>query len=95
MSLKSLREATALVTQEPFLFDDTIAANIAYGTPQASMEEIQAAAKAAAAEEFILDFPDGYQTRCGEGGMQLSGGQRQRIAIARAMLKKCSDFIIR
>ena len=94
VSLKSLRKATALVTQEPFLFDDTIAANIAYGTPQASMEEIQAAAKAAAAEEFILDFPEGYQTRCGEGGMQLSGGQRQRVAIARAMLKNAPILLL-
>lgn len=87
VTIESLRASTALVTQEPFLFDDTIAANIAYGQNNASQEDIEKAAKSAAAHDFISVLPEGYNTRCGEGGMQLSGGQRQRIAIARAMLK--------
>ncbi len=87
VTIESLRASTALVTQEPFLFDDTIAANIAYGQNNASQEDIEKAAKSAAAHDFISALPEGYNTRCGEGGMQLSGGQRQRIAIARAMLK--------
>lgn len=87
VTIESLRASTALVTQEPFLFDDTIAANIAYGQNNASQKDIEKAAKSAAAHNFISVLPEGYNTRCGEGGMQLSGGQRQRIAIARAMVK--------
>ncbi|NBB50748.1 ATP-binding cassette domain-containing protein [Rhizobium sp. CRIBSB] len=85
--LHDLRDRIALVTQEPFLFDDTLAANIAYGRPEATQTQIEAAARAAAAHEFITTLPDGYATRAGEGGLRLSGGQRQRIAIARAFLK--------
>ena len=87
VTIESLRASTALVTQEPFLFDDTIAANIAYRQNNASQKDIEKAAKSAAAHDFISVLPEGYNTRCGEGGMQLSGGQRQRIAIARAMVK--------
>lgn len=87
VTIESLRASTALVTQEPFLFDDTIAANIAYGQNNASQKDIEKAAKSAAAHDFISVLQEGYNTRCGEGGMQLSGGQRQRIAIARAMVK--------
>lgn len=87
VTIESLRASTALVTQEPFLFDDTIAANIAYGQNNASQKDIEKAAKSAAAHDFISVLPEGYNTRCGEGGMQLSGGQRQRIAVARAMVK--------
>lgn len=87
VTLESLRAATALVTQDPFLFDDTIANNIAYGVPDATKADIERAATQAAAHEFIIDMPDGYETRVGESGMRLSGGQKQRIAIARAMLK--------
>ena len=86
-SLNSLRGAIALVTQEPFLFDDTIAANIAYSRPAASRSEIEAAARDAAAHDFIAALPEGYDTVVGEAGVRLSGGQRQRIAIARAFLK--------
>ena len=86
VTLKSLRDAIAIVTQEPFLFDDTIRANIAYGKPDASDAEIEQAARQAAAHEFIVEQPKGYDTKVGEQGALLSGGQRQRIAIARAML---------
>jgi len=87
ITLASLRGAIALVSQEITLFDDTIKANIAYGRLGAADAEIVAAAKAAAADEFIRRLPQGYDTMVGEHGVKLSGGQRQRIAIARAMLK--------
>ena len=87
VSLRSLRDQTALVTQETVLFDDTIAANIAYGVPGADRARIEAAARAAHAEEFILHLPERYDARIGERGQRLSGGQRQRLAIARAILK--------
>jgi ATP-binding cassette subfamily B protein len=87
LQLKSLRRHIGIVLQEPFLFSQTIAENIAYGRPDASPEEIVAAAKAAHAHDFILDVLDeGYDTRVGERGVTLSGGQKQRIAIARALL---------
>ncbi len=86
VTLSSLRRHTGLVLQDPFLFRTTIAENIAYGRPGATLDEIIAAAKAAHAHGFILDFPDGYETRVGERGVTLSGGQKQRVAIARALL---------
>ncbi len=86
LELKSLREHIGIVLQSPFLFSQTIAENIAYGRPQASYEEIVAAAKAAHAHEFIVGFPGGYDTAVGERGVTLSGGQKQRVAIARALL---------
>jgi len=86
LRLKELRQHTGIVLQDPFLFSQTIGENIAYGRPDASFEEIVAAAEAARAHDFILNTPDGYDTRVGERGVTLSGGQKQRIAIARALL---------
>ena len=94
LKLHDLRSKIALVTQEPFLFDDTVAANIAYGRPGASQAEIEAAADAAAAHDFITALPEGYATRAGEAGLRLSGGQRQRIAIARAFLKDAPILLL-
>ena len=87
VTLKSLRDAIALVSQEVTLFNDTVRANILYGRPDASEDEMIDAAKAAAAHSFIAQLPDGYDTVVGERGLRLSGGQRQRLAIARAMLR--------
>ncbi|HEY63453.1 MAG TPA: ABC transporter ATP-binding protein [Caldilineae bacterium] len=86
VTLRSLRRQIGVVLQDTLLFATTIRENIAYGRPDASEEEIIAAAKAAHAHEFIISFPDGYDTMVGERGITLSGGQRQRIAIARALL---------
>jgi ATP-binding cassette subfamily B protein len=82
----SLRSAIGLVMERGFLFSDTIRANIVYGRPDATDEQIAAAAKAAAADEFIAELPDGYETVIGEQGLTLSGGQRQRVALARALI---------
>ncbi|MBQ2858791.1 MAG: ATP-binding cassette domain-containing protein, partial [Alphaproteobacteria bacterium] len=86
-TLKSLRENIADVSQSVFLFNGTIEDNIKYGREDATHDEVIAAARAANADEFINEFPNGYQTPVGEGGALLSGGQKQRIAIARAILK--------
>jgi subfamily B ATP-binding cassette protein MsbA len=94
VTLESLRRHIALVTQEPFLFDDTVRANIAYSRPGASQAEIEAAAAAAAAHDFIRALPGGYDTAVGEAGARLSGGQRQRIAIARAFLKDAPILLL-
>jgi subfamily B ATP-binding cassette protein MsbA len=94
VTLASLREQIALVTQEPFLFDDTIRANIAYARPDATQVEIQDAARAAAAHDFITALPQGYDTPVGELGSRLSGGQRQRVAIARAFLKNAPILLL-
>ena len=94
VTLASLRAQIGMVTQETVLFDDTIAANIAYGTPGAETAAIEAAARAAHAHDFIAAQPHGYQTRIGERGQRLSGGQRQRLAIARALLKNSPLLIL-
>ncbi|MFE5173326.1 ABC transporter ATP-binding protein [Streptomyces sp. NPDC056634] len=86
LTLDSLRAAIGLVPEDSFLFSDTIRANIAYGAPDASDEQIETAARAAQADRFIAELPDGYDTTVGEHGLTLSGGQRQRIALARAIL---------
>jgi subfamily B ATP-binding cassette protein MsbA len=94
VTLASLRHQIALVTQEPFLFDDTIRANIAYARDDASDAEIEAAARQAAAHDFIMAMPKGYATPVGEAGLRLSGGQRQRVAIARAFLKDAPILLL-
>jgi subfamily B ATP-binding cassette protein MsbA len=94
VSLVSLRDQIGMVTQETVLFDDTIAHNIAYGRPGATFAEIEAAARAARAHEFIVRLPKRYDTIIGERGQRLSGGQRQRLAIARALLKNSPVLIL-
>ena len=94
VNLKSLRKEIALVSQETILFDDTVEANIKYGRFDATKEEILEASKNAAADEFIKDLPQGYETIVGENGVKLSGGQKQRISIARAMLKNSSIILL-
>ncbi|GGD18429.1 ABC transporter permease [Aquisalinus flavus] len=94
LTLKSLRDHIALVSQEAILFDDSVEANIRFGNWAASEEKVIAAAKAAAADEFIRALPSGYQTRVGDAGNNLSGGQRQRIALARAFLKDAPILLL-
>jgi subfamily B ATP-binding cassette protein MsbA len=94
VTLASLRSQIGLVTQETVLFDDTVAANIAYGVPQATRDTIEAAARAAHAHDFILGLDLGYDTMIGERGNRLSGGQRQRLAIARAILRDSPILIL-
>jgi subfamily B ATP-binding cassette protein MsbA len=94
LSIKSLRDQIALVTQEPILFNDTVQNNIAYGNPLKSDQDIMRAAKAAYAHEFIKGFPQGYKTTIGELGNRLSGGEKQRICIARALLKDAPILIL-
>jgi ATP-binding cassette subfamily B protein/subfamily B ATP-binding cassette protein MsbA len=94
VQLKSLREQVSLVLQEPFLFPLSIAENIAYGRPEASRAEIEAAARAANAHAFIERLPEGYDTVVGERGATLSGGERQRLSIARALLKDAPILIL-
>jgi subfamily B ATP-binding cassette protein MsbA len=94
VTLRSLRAQVGIVTQETVLFDDTVANNIAYGSPAASREDIEAAARAAHAHEFIVKLPKRYEYVVGERGQKLSGGQRQRLAIARALLKNSPILIL-
>lgn len=94
VTLKSLREATALVSQDVVLFDDTVWANIRFGRPDATDAEVEAAAQAAGASDFIAALPDGFDTHVGERGETLSGGQRQRLAIARAVLKDAPVLLL-
>lgn len=93
-NLQDLRNSIGVVMQETFLYSETIADNIRYGRPDATMEQVQAAARAAQAEEFILQMPQGYDTVVGERGLGLSGGQKQRVALARAILYDPSILIL-
>jgi subfamily B ATP-binding cassette protein MsbA len=93
-SVASLRDNIGIVSQETILFNDTIKANIAYGRPEASLEEVMVAAAQACAHDFIMRFPQGYDTVIGDRGMMISGGERQRLAIARALLKNPPILIL-
>jgi len=94
VSLTSLRDQMALVTQDPFLFHDSVRSNIAFGRPEAPIEQVEAAAQVANAHEFIKAMPQGYDTIIGERGVTLSNGQRQRISIARAAIRKAPIVIL-
>ena len=94
VTLKSLRQDIGIVQQDVYLFSGTVAQNIAYGKPGATRQEIEAAARLAGAEKFILALKDGYDTYVGERGVKLSGGQKQRIAIARVFLKNPPILIL-
>jgi len=94
VTLASLREQVGIVTQETVLFNDTVRNNIAYGQPHVAMKEVEAAARAGLAHDFIRALPSGYDEMIGERGVRLSGGERQRIAIARAILKNAPILIL-
>jgi ATP-binding cassette subfamily B protein len=94
LTLESLRAAIGLVLEESFLFSETVAANIAYGRPDATREQVIAAARAAEADSFISELPNGYDTVIGEQGLTLSGGQRQRVALARALITNPSILVL-
>lgn len=93
LDLKEVRKCFSIVAQEPFLFPDTIAENLRYGNPDASMEEIRAAMRAVGLDDYVCGLPDGYETLLEEGGTNLSGGQKQRLSIARALLRK-SEIVL-
>jgi subfamily B ATP-binding cassette protein MsbA len=94
VTLSSLRSQIGIVTQDTVLFNDTVRNNIAYGQPHVPLKQVQAAAQAALAHDFILALPSGYDTVIGERGVRLSGGERQRLAIARALLKNAPVLIL-